>query len=193
MDKPAPSDQPIHPLLAGRWSGRSFDASRDVDLRTLHGLLEAARWAPSCSNEQPWRFVLGARGVDDAHQGRWQAIFDGLAGGNKPWCKDASAFVVTLATRTFAASGKQNAWAWHDVGAAGLAIALQGHARGVVAHPMAGYEEADLRRSLDLPEDLDVVAVWALGFPGPADALEEPFRSRELAPRVRKPLSDLLL
>lgn len=193
MDKPAPTDQPIHPLLAGRWSPRSFDADRTLDARTLRGLLEAARWAPSCSNEQPWRFVLGARGDDAVAAGRWQQIFAGLDVGNRPWCSNAAAFVVMLATRTFAARGVANPWAWHDVGMAGLSLALEAHARGLGTHPMAGFDADALRASLAIPENLDIVAVWAIGAPGPAQALSEPYLGRELAPRARKPLSELML
>ncbi len=193
MDKPAPTEQPIHPLIAGRWSPRSFDPDRDVDVRTLAGLLEAARWAPSCANEQPWRFAIGARGDDAVLAARRVAIFDALDVGNQIWCRNAAAFVVTLATRTFEKSGKPNRFAWHDVGAAGMSLALEAHARGLASHPMAGWNGERLREGLALPETLDIVAVWAIGWPAAADALPEPFLGRELAPRIRRALADFMV
>lgn len=193
MDKPALTEQPIHPLIAGRWSPRSFDPDRDVDARTLTGLIEAARWAPSCANEQPWRFAVGARGEGSPSAQRWQAIYDALDVGNQLWCRHAAAFVVMAATRTFEKNGQSNRYAWHDVGAAGVSLALEAHARGLGSHPMAGWDADRLRAGLDLPESLDLVAVWAIGWPASADALPEPFLGRELAPRSRRPLADFMV
>lgn len=193
MDKPAPTAQPIHPLLAGRWSPRVFDRAQTLDTVTWQGLLEAAIWAPSCSNEQPWRFAVGVRGDDEALAARWQAIYDGLAGGNQRWCVDAAALVVTLATRTFAAHGAANPWAWHDTGMAGLSMALEAHNRGLGAHAMAGWDGDALRANLSIADDLDIVAVWAIGFPDTLVGLDDRTVEREKAPRQRKPVADVLV
>ncbi len=191
MDKPATTAQPIHPLLAGRWSPRVFDGDQTLDSATWQGLLEAAIWSPSCNNEQPWRFAVGVRGDDEALASRWQAIYDALAAGNQRWCIHAAAFVVTLATRSFAANGHANPWAWHDVGMAGMALALEAHSRGLGSHPMAGWDSDKLRAGLGVADDLDIVTVWAIGFPGALDGLDDATLGREHAPRVRKPVADV--
>ncbi len=196
MENPAPSSVPLHPLLAGRWSARAFDGQRTIDGRTMRGLLEAAIWAPSSGNVQPWRFIAGRRGADAANQARWQAIFDGLEPGNQRWCERAAALVVTLAQSTFEsgrAAGQRNDWARHDVGAAGLSMALQAHAVGLHSHPMAGFVADRLRTSLAIPESLDIVTVWSVGYPGDPDALPEDLQRRELAPRTRRPLEEVVI
>ncbi len=196
MENRAPTNVPLHPLLAGRWSARAFDGERTIDGRTLRGLLEAAIWAPSSGNVQPWRFIAGLRGKDAEHQARWQAIFDGLEPGNQRWCDRSAALIVALAVPAFEsgrAAGQPNGWARHDVGAAGLSMALQAHAVGLHSHPMAGFVPDKLRASLAIPESLDIVTVWSVGYPGDPDSLPEDLQRRELAPRTRRPLEEVVL
>ncbi len=192
LARPAPTATPIHPLLASRWSPRAFDRHRTIGEAQMMRLLEAATWAPSCANGQPWRFVAGWRGDDAEAQARWQGIFDGLEPGNQRWCDAAAALVVMAASPTFA-NGKPNAWSWHDVGAAGMAMALQAHADGLATHPMGGFVADRLRASFAIPAELQIVAVWAIGGPAMPDGLPDDLRARETAPRTRRPVAELLL
>lgn len=192
LARPAPTAVPIHPLIVGRWSPRAFERDRLVDRAQMLRLLEAATWAPSCSNGQPWRFVAGWRGEDAAAQERWQGIWDGLEDGNQRWCDASAALVVMVASPTFP-SGRPNPWFWHDVGSAGLAMALQAHAEGLASHPMGGFHADLLRARFAIPDALQVVAVWAIGVAAPADGLPDDLRAREIAPRARRPVAELLL
>ena len=192
LARPAPSVVPIHPLIAGRWSPRAFDAQHTMDRAQMMRLLEAATWAPSCANGQPWRFVAGWRGDDADAQARWQGILEGLEPSNQRWCNASAGLVVMVASPTFA-NGKPNAWFWHDVGAAGMAMALQAHTDGLASHPMAGFLADKLRATFAIPEELQIVAVWALGGPALADGLPDDLRAREQAPRTRRPVAELLL
>lgn len=176
---------PVHALIAGRWSPRAFtDAS--ITPEDLGSLLEAARWAPSCYNEQPWRFIV-ARKEDEAAFARLAACLVDANG----WAKQAAALVVTVAKATFTMTGEANAHAWHDVGLAAENLTLQAEALGLATHQMGGFDAEKARTTLGIPDDFTAVAMIAVGHPGPADSLPEALAERERAPRERKPLADL--
>lgn len=183
MKKAAETSAPIHDLFAQRWSPRAFDA-RPVEVRTLASLFEAARWAPSCFNEQPWRFFV-ARREDGA---AFERLASFLVEGNA-WARQAAALVVTAASTTFAHNKKQNPHAWYDVGQATLSLVLQGQALGLVSHQMAGFDAERARAELGLPEGIEPVTMVALGYRGNADALPAALAERERAPRTRRPLA----
>ena len=187
MEKLAPADHPIHDVLARRWSARAIDATKPVARETLLSLLEAARWAPSSSNEQPWRFLVFDDTVPEARE-QARGI---LTGGNLAWAPRAPVLLLTVAHETFEKNGTPNRHALHDVGLATENLLLQAAAHGLVCHPMAGYEAEKARALFAIPEGWTSLAMIAIGHPGPLDVLPEKMRDRELLPRVRKPLAEI--
>jgi nitroreductase len=187
MRKTASTTVPVHPLLAERWSPRGFDQEHelgDVDLTTL---LEAARWAPSAGNSQPWRFLVTRRG-EPAHE----RLFVALAPGNQAWAGAASALILVAAS-TAGDDGRPQPWALYDTGQAVAALVTQAQADGLSVHQMGGFDTGAVRAGFGLPDSLTPVVVLAIGrHDGPA-GLPEPLAARETAPRTRRPLSDLLL
>jgi len=160
MEKPADTRHPIHELIRNRWSPRAF-GDRPVETGALHRLFEAARWAPSSFNEQPWAFVVGTREKPEEHG----AIGDCLVETNR-WANAAPVLMVSLAKLTFAHNDKPNRHAHHDLGlAVGLMLA-QATDLGLVAHQLGGFDVAKARATLQIPESYDPVAVIALGYPG---------------------------
>lgn len=186
MQKPAQTAHPIHDLLASRWSPRAF-AERSVDRESLGSLLEAARWAPSCFNDQPWSFLVAPR-EDAAAFSRLSAC---LMEGNA-WAKNAAVLMVTVARDNFSQTGKPNRHAWHDVGLAVQSLVLQAQALGLGCHQMAGFDADAARQALGIPEGFSPVTMVAIGYPGEADSLPEPLAGRETAPRARKPLEEFV-
>jgi len=187
MRKTASTTVPVHPLLAERWSPRGFDQAHELSDDDLTALLEAARWAPSAGNSQPWRFLVTRRG-EQAHD----RLFAALAPGNQAWAGAASALVL-VAARTAADDGRPQPWALYDTGQAVAALVTQAQASGLSVHQMGGFDAAAVRAGFGLEEPLTPVVVLAVGRPGETTALPEPLAEREAAPRTRRPLSDLLL
>lgn len=181
-NKPARVRFPIHPLLANRWSPRAF-AARAIDDAELGSLLEAARWAPSCFNAQPWRFVV-ARSADAEGYARLAGC---LVEGNA-WAKQAPLLLLSVARARFEHNDKPNRWAQHDVGLAMQSLVVQAEALGLVAHQMAGFDAAHARGVLGIPDGFDPVAMTAIGHPGDPAELSEELAARERAPRERKAL-----
>lgn len=181
MDKPAAADYPIHDLLARRWSPRAF-AARPVEAAILRALFEAARWAPSSYNEQPWRFLVATRG--DAVE--FARMLDCLVPFNRSWAAAAPVLILGLAHTQFARSGEPNAHARHDLGQAAMGLSVEATARGLVVHQMAGIEAGKIRESYALPDAIEPVTALALGWPGDPAALPENLRETETAPRERR-------
>jgi nitroreductase len=185
--KAATTSVPVHPLLAERWSPRGFDRSYELGDQTLISLLEAARWAPSSTNSQPWRFLVTRRG-EEAH-GR---LFAALHPGNRVWAGAASALVL-VAARTVGDSGRPLRWALYDTGQAVAGLVTQAQADGLSACQIGGFDAAAVRAEFGLGEDLTPVVVLAIGRSDTTADLPEPLAARDAAPRVRRPLGDLLL
>ncbi len=179
---------PIERLFAERWSTRAFDAEARVSREHIAACLEAARWAPSCYGEQPWRFIVADRFADEA---AWQCVLDALAQKNRGWAQAAPVFVVTACLPTFSHNGEANRWCEHDAGQATLSLCLQATALGLASHQMGGFDESALRTALGIPEEAHIMSVTALGHPAPADAAPEAFREMESAPRQRKPMEEI--
>jgi|SRR5579883_549960 len=175
---------PINEVLVNRWSPRSF-TSYDVQDKELFSLFESARWAPSASNSQPWRFVYAKKDSNE-----WNKFFDLLIDFNKQWCKDASALVVVLAKNEH--NGKPSMTHQFDTGAAWENLAIQAVSQGLVTHAMAGFDYAKARESLQVPKDYDVVVMIAIGKRGPKDKLPQDLQARE-TPNTRVPLSDIVM
>ena len=187
MEKPAETQYPIHDLLRRRWSPRAF-SDRRVDPAIMRSLLEAARWAPSSYNEQPWSFIVATK--DD--QAEFDRLLSCLVEGNIQWAQYAPVLMVSVARLYFEDDGKPNRHAFHDVGLAVANLIVQATALGLVVHQMAGIFPDKIRELYGIPEGYEAVAGIALGYPGDPQSLPEELRKRELAPRERKPLTEFV-
>ena len=181
MEKPAETQFLLHDLLQRRWSPRAF-SERMVEPDRLRSLFEAARWAPSSNNEQPWHFILGTK----ADPAGYDRLFSCLKEGNKKWAFRAPVLLLSVARMHFEDEGTPNRHAWHDTGMAALSLSLQATALGLIAHQMAGFDVEKARADLGIPAGFEPVAMIALGYPGDPAILDERLRQRELAPRERK-------
>jgi nitroreductase len=187
MRKTASTAVSVHPLLAERWSPRGFDRAHEIGDEALAALLEAARWAPSAGNSQPWRFLVTRRG-EPTHD----RLFAALAPGNQAWAGAASALIL-VAARTAGDDGRPQPWALYDTGQAVAALVTQAQADGLAVHQMGGFDTDAVRAGFGLGEDLTPVVVLAVGRHDTEAGLPEPLAAREAAPRTRHPVSDLLL
>ena len=187
MEKPAETRYPIHDLLKRRWSPRAF-SERPVERDTLRSLLEAARWAPSSSNEQPWNFIVATKD-DQAEHGR---LLSCLVEGNRLWAQHAPVLMVSVARVSFEEDGKPNRHAYYDVGQAVADLSVQATALGLMVHQMAGFHPDKVRELYGVPKEFEPVAAIALGYPGDPQSLPEKLRKRELASRERKPLAEFV-
>ncbi len=185
--KTASTTVPVHPLLAERWSPRGFDRAHELGEDSLTALLEAARWAPSAQNSQPWRFLVARRG-DEAHD----RLFAALAPGNQAWAGAASALVLVAAS-TVSDDGRPQPWALYDTGQAVAALITQAQADGLAVHQMGGFDTAAVCTEFGLGKNLTPVVVIAIGRRDAIAGLPEPLAARETAPRTRHPVSKLLL
>ena len=185
--KIAKTKHKVHKLIKTRWSARSF-SEKVISQEDLMTLVEAASWSFSANNEQPWRFITALKGSET-----FDKILSCIMPGNTPWAKNAAAYIVSLAKTTFDKEGNPpNGGAEHDLGAANMSLVLQAHSMGIYCHPMGGFERAKLKEVFQLPENLKPVVVIALGYLDEAGKLEEPYRTRELTPRSRKSLQELV-
>src|SRR6201995_4976215 len=195
MRKTASTAVSVHPLLAERWSPRGFDRAHEIGDEALAALLEAARWAPSAQNSQPWRFRVTRTGLSGAPRGGDPAhdrLFAALAPGNQAWAGRASALVL-VAARTAGDDGRPQPWALYDTGQAVHALVTQAQADGLAVHQMGGFDTDAIRAGFGLADGLTPVVVLAIGLPGDPAGRPEPQAAREAAPRTRHSLSDLLL
>jgi nitroreductase len=179
------SAYPIDTVFLDRWSPRAMsgDALSETELMTL---FEAAHWAPSSGNSQPWRFLYARR--DTEH---WPLFFDLLNDGNKTWCHRAAALVVFISRTTNEKSGRALVTHSYDTGAAWMSLALQGWMKGLVVHGMAGFDYARAKDALHVPDDFTVEAMAAVGRLGPKEDLPPQHLSREF-PGQRRPVADLV-
>ena len=188
MRKKADTSVELHPILAQRWSPRSFDGAAELSIADLTGILEAARWAPSSNNSQPWRFVVARRGDH-----RFAQMVDAMAGFNKAWSPKASAFVLVSAVTT-QPDGSVRTGALYDAGLAASLLTVEAHHRGQVVHQIGGFDHEAIRENFGLGPELTPIAILAIGKQAPADALEsEALIEREIGARSRIPLTQLIL
>ncbi|GAA3439703.1 nitroreductase family protein [Kutzneria kofuensis] len=176
----------MHPLISQRWSPRALDPAAEVTDEQLESLFEAARWAASSGNTQPGRWLVGRRG--DAS---FQRIFDALRPGNQTWAGAASALLVGCVI-TEDETGRPMPVPDYVLGLSGQNLVLQAVAEGLVAHQMGGFSREAIASSFGLPATARAVVVIAVGVLGSPDLLPEDLAAREIAPRVRKPLSELV-
>ena len=185
-EKLADTSPDVHELIRARWSPRSF-SPQEVSNHDLRTVLEAARWAASSYNEQPWRFFV-ARKSDGA---AYEKLLNILVPMNQAWAKTAPVLIIMAAKKTFSHDGSPNRFGMHDAGAALAQVFLQATALGLHAHGMAGLDTERARKELHIPDDYDVAAAAALGYLAPPDQLPEHHRKGETAKRQRKPLSEI--
>jgi nitroreductase len=187
MEKSAEAAHPIHDVIARRWSPRAFD-ERPVEQETLKSLFEAARWAPSSNNEQPWRFIVASKETSTDYD----RLFACLVEGNRKWAFRAPVLILSVASLLFEDDGKPNRHALHDTGMAAENFVLQATALGLQAHQMAGFDTQKARRTCLIPTGFDPVAMIALGYPGDPAVLPDYLREREIKPRERQPIVDFV-
>ena len=187
MDNPAPADVSIHDLIARRWSPRAF-ADRPVSAATLRQLFEAARWAPSCFNAQPWFYLVATKENPE----EYRKMLGCLVEFNQGWAKAAPVLAISVAQLKFQHDGSPNRHGAHDVGAASALLALQATALGLAVHQMGGFDAERTRTAYGIPPEFEPMAAIAIGYPGDPAALPDKLRERETAPRTRKPVSEFV-
>ncbi len=185
MKNPVKCDKPIAPLLGDRWSPRAF-SERALSNEECKSLLEAARWAPSCFNEQPWRLLV-TRSGGDGHE----TLLGTLAPANQSWAKRAPLLILAVAKRSFERNGNPNRWASHDLGMATQNLLLQAESMGLAGHAMGGFDEVAAREGFGIGDDFDVLSVIAIGEPADASVLPSELAEREKAPRARRDAAEL--
>lgn len=185
--KHAKTTVPINSIIATRWSSRAFDPEKAVGREQLLALFEAARWAPSCYDEQPW-FYLAL----DKHQtpDEWQKVMSCLDDWNRNWAEKAPLILIATAKKHFDFNHEENVWAQYDTGAATENMALQATEMGLMSRQMGGFDAAKTRQVFNIPETHDILSIIAFGHPGAVEHLSEKHSEDEKADRGRNALSD---
>ena len=184
--KAAHTRHPVADFITARFSPRAF-SEKNLSEEAMNTLFEAASWAPSCFNEQPWEYYFALKNTEG-----FEKIWSCLMAGNQPWTTNAAALVVTVVRKTFTANGKPNATAEHDLGLSNATLLLQARSMDIFGHAMAGFDKNKTAEALNLDENRAAVCVIALGYLGDLEQLEEPFKSREMTSRNRKPLDQFV-
>ena len=182
--KKTPIAYPIHPLIENRWSPRAFEPVVISDSE-IHSLMEAARWAPSSMNEQPWKFIVSKNPSQSFNN-----MLDTLIDANKIWVKECSALIIVLAKTTFRKDGTTNKHAFHDTGFAVAQICLQATSMGFHTHQLGGIYFDKIKQDFSIAKDEEVVCIIAIGKLGNPDMLPADLQKRELASRQRKSIDD---
>jgi nitroreductase len=188
MHKPAPTDHPVHDLIRHRWSPRAF-ADKPVTKEVLRSIFEAARWAPSSSNEQPWAYLVA---VKDDHDS-FAKMLSVLVEFNAAWAKSAPVLAIAVAHLVFAKNNAPNRNAQYDTGAATAMLSVEATAHGLAVHQMAGFDPEKARQVFGIPAGWEAIAALAIGYPGDPDSLPQPLKDRELSPRTRKPIAEFVM
>jgi nitroreductase len=187
-EKHAQTDYPINELMRRRWSPRAFEEGRAVEQEKIMTMLEAARWAPSCFNDQPRNFLVFDGSDAQALERARACLIEGNA-----WAKKAPLLMLSVARETFEHNGKPNRWAQHDTGLATENLLLEAVELGLAAHPMAGYDADRARREFEIPEGFTPIAMIAIGYPyrGKLEDLDEKLRAKEVGSRERKTIGEI--
>ncbi len=180
------SDLPVHPVLNERYSPPAF-SYRAVTDAELELVLEAARWAPSSMNEQPWRFLVTRKGGEG-----YEAMLASLNPSNQLWADKAPVLMLNLVHRTLSRNGQENYHARHDLGLATAQRTAQATELGMGLHILGGFNAEMVRTAFEIPDTYDIVSVIALGFPAGPEGLPEHLKQRELQHSPRRPLSELV-
>lgn len=180
------TDYPIHPLMQGRCSPRAMTGEEIADTE-LMPLFEAARWAPSSFNGQPWRFIYAKRNTD-----HWAKLYDTLIDFNKKWTANAAVLVLVVSRTTFEHNNKPSRTHSFDSGAAWMSLALEASHRNLIAHGMEGFDYDKVKANVNLPDGYAVEAMIAIGRPAPIDSLPPDIQKNEVS-RARRPLLEIVM
>ncbi len=187
MTKQANTDYPIHELIVNRWSPYQF-ADRTVSKEDLLSLFEAARWAPSSYNEQPWRFIVATQ----KQSKEFEKLLSCLVPANQEWAKNASALALGVSHLVFDRNGKENKAAIYDLGAAVSHLTFEATTRGISVHQMIGIEPAKAKKVYNIPENFEVVTAFAIGYSDLSNQGLKELAERDQTPRQRKKVSEFL-
>ncbi|NES64752.1 MAG: nitroreductase family protein [Okeania sp. SIO2D1] len=187
MEKPAKNQYPINELLKQRWSSLAF-TDKMVSSEVLLSLLEAARWSPSCFNEQPWSFIVATK----ENPTEYDRLLSCIVEGNQPWASLAPVLMLSVAKLSFDRNNNPNRHALHDVGLAVASLTFQATEIGLRVHQMGGFHVDKARELYKISAEYEPVAAIAIGYPGEPDILPESLRERELSPRSRKPINSFV-
>ncbi len=187
MSKRSSTDYPVHDLITKRWSPYSFD-DRPVSESDLRSLFEAARWAASSYNEQPWSYIVATKENPE----EFERLLSCLVEGNQVWAKAAPVLALGIATLKFARNKKPNRVAVHDLGLAAGNLCLEATARGLMVHQMVGILPDKARETYEIPEGSEAVTGFAIGYAGNPDSLPDTLKERDRAARQRKPLGEFV-
>ena len=186
FDKKADTQVPINDLIARRWSGRAYDPKRKIEQKDIIALIEAARWAPSCYGDQPWRYIVCNKNINPA---AWGNAFSCLVEGNQAWAKDAPVLVLASADSIMSRNNKPNRWGQYDTGAASMSLCIQATELGLMVHQMGGFDAGKARELFSIPEQYMPMAMMTIGYQLPLNEITGEVKERELAGRSRNPLS----
>jgi len=188
MLKPAITQVSINETIANRWSGRAYDASKQVSHEQIIALLEAARWAPSCFGDEPWRFIVWDKNADAS---AWQLAFECLVPGNQSWVKAAPVLMLVCADTLFGHNQTPNRWGQYDTGAAAENLCLQASHMGLMAHQMGGFNADKAREQFAIPAQYMPMAMLCVGYAADIATVTGEALTREMAERKRQPLGAL--
>ncbi len=177
----------IHELIASRWSGRAYDFGKPVSKEDIVSLVEAARWAPSCYGDQPWRFIVFDKATNET---AWEKALDCLAEGNRAWAKDAPLLFLSCADSILTKNGSPNRWGQYDTGAATENLCLQATALGLMVHQMGGFDADKTREFFMIPEQFTPMAMMTVGYQLAEDKIPDDVKEREYSERARNPIED---
>ncbi|MEO9128104.1 MAG: nitroreductase family protein [Microcoleus sp.] len=186
-DKKASTDYPIHEFLAERWSPYAFQ-NRPVSEADLRSLFEAARWAASSYNEQPWSYIVATKDNPE----HFQQLLSCLVEGNQVWAKDAPVLALGIVSLKFARNNQDNRAAIHDLGTATGNLVVEATARGICVHQMIGILPDKARELFNIPEGSEAWTGMAIGYQGDPMTLPDALKERDLMPRQRKPLEQFV-
>lgn len=187
IEKPADTEQAISNIIAERWSGRAFNPDAAINQEVIISLCEAARWAPSCYGDQPWRFLVWNRYDNEE---LWSQALACLAPSNREWAQNAPLLILSASVSQFTSKDTENRWSGYDTGAAAISLCLQATGLGLMTHQMGGFDNEQLRSNFSLPDELNLWSIIAVGYPAQLDSLSDNLIERELTPRNRRPLSE---
>lgn len=182
------TSEPILDLFKQRWSTRSFDINKPIERHKIISMCEAARWVPTCANEQPFKFIIWDKFKDEES---YHKAFTCLDDRNQMWVKTAPVIVATFAHLKYKKSGTFNDWAQYDTGTATMAFYTQAISMGIMTHPMAGFDAKKVIELFNIPEDYKPMSMIAVGYQyEDYKILDESFYYGETAPRSRVPLGE---
>ncbi len=187
VPKQATPDHPIHELVAKRWSPYAFE-DRPVSDSDLRSIFEAARWAASSYNEQPWAYIVATK----AQPQEFELLLSCLVEGNQGWAKAAPVLAIGCTNLRFSRNGKPNSAALHDLGLASATLTVEASSRGIFVHQMIGILPEKAREIYHIPEGVQPLTGLAFGYAADPKALPDAFRDRDLAPRTRKSLTEFV-